>query len=232
MSGNVFHLSFDQPPCGRCGADDVIVTGKMPTTGAFGQWLVIQLCPRCATGSSAAGALLRFFLYDGGKGTSRTAEAAELGFAWQKEAMAAHGHQRVTHAQAPAPALHPNRGLPRAAGTDRPSGQPPDTSPGRGGDGLRPGSSPADATRAWRSSPTSGTPARPPSTVRYIRHAIPGGRLGSANGSRPSRRKVGEPVKPARSTSAWSATMRVVKVASFSPASSSACRSTAAAAFS
>ncbi|WP_411152440.1 DUF6300 family protein [Streptomyces sp. A30] len=114
---NVFHLSSDQPPCGRCGADEVIVTGKMPVADAFGQRLVIQLCPRCDTGPSAAGALLRFFLDGNGKDTSRSAEAAELVFAWQKEAMAEHGYTWVTTAQDPAPVLPPHRGpSPRGRG--------------------------------------------------------------------------------------------------------------------
>lgn len=114
---NVFHLSSDQPPCVRCGADEVIVTGKMPVADAFGQRLVIQLCPHCDTGGSAAGALLRFFLDGGGQDASRTAEAAELVFAWQKEAMAAHGYAWVTTPRAPAEILPPHRGpSPRGRG--------------------------------------------------------------------------------------------------------------------
>lgn len=114
---NVFHLSSEQPPCGRCGADEVIVTGKMPVADASGQRLVIQLCPHCDTGTSAAGALLRFLRDGGGRDTSRSAEAAELVFAWQKEAMTAHGYQRVTAVQTPAPVLPPHRGpSPRGQG--------------------------------------------------------------------------------------------------------------------
>lgn len=117
MSGNVFRLSSEQLPCARCGADDVIMTGKMPVSDAFGQPIVLQLCPHCDTGPSAAGDVLRFFLDGGGKDASRAAEAAGLVFAWQKEAMAAHGYQWVTTAQAPETGFPSHRGpSPRGRG--------------------------------------------------------------------------------------------------------------------
>ncbi|MGP4090200.1 DUF6300 family protein [Streptomyces sp. KR55] len=93
MHRDMFQLSSDHPPCGRCLADDVIVTGNMPVTGAFGQPIVIQLCPHCDADAPAGGALVRFFREGGGKeDPPRTEEAARLMFAWMREAMAVHGY--------------------------------------------------------------------------------------------------------------------------------------------
>ncbi|MEV5341977.1 DUF6300 family protein [Streptomyces sp. NPDC052676] len=42
-----------QPPCERCGADEVIVSGRMPVTDTLGQPVVIQLCRLCEAGAPA-----------------------------------------------------------------------------------------------------------------------------------------------------------------------------------
>ncbi|QIJ62540.1 DUF6300 family protein [Streptomyces sp. JB150] len=89
------HRVPSQPPCARCGADEVIVSGQMPVTDAFGQPVVIQLCRLCDADAAAGGPLVKFFREGGGHDPARMEEASELMLAWQEEAMAARGFRRM-----------------------------------------------------------------------------------------------------------------------------------------
>ncbi|WP_286259941.1 DUF6300 family protein [Streptomyces graminofaciens] len=61
------------PSCARCGATDVIVSGKPPVTNAFGQSVdvLVQLCRHCDADTAAGGLLLRFFAEGGGRDRPR-----------------------------------------------------------------------------------------------------------------------------------------------------------------
>ncbi|TVZ90405.1 DUF6300 family protein [Streptomyces sp. BK340] len=83
------------PPCTRCDANRVIISGQMLDLNAFGQQIVIQLCGICDADAPAGGPLVSFLREGGGSAPERMREFEELAQAWQIEAMAARGLMRM-----------------------------------------------------------------------------------------------------------------------------------------
>src|SRR5215469_10219407 len=90
---------------------------------------------------------------------------------------------------------------------------------------------PPACSSARRSAATVGAPSSRLSSASYSRHATAGPAPGTANGSRPSIRRVGEPRMPHRAASSASAITRRATVAAGRPASASASRCSSTGAF-
>ncbi|MER7050113.1 DUF6300 family protein [Streptomyces jumonjinensis] len=100
------------PPCSRCGGE-IIIGADGPVDGVP---VRLELCPVCDTDAPAGGRLIAFLDAGGGRDASRVEEATRLMWAWQREAMAAHGFHWVPGAGAAGAVTAPSHTGPRPRG--------------------------------------------------------------------------------------------------------------------